>query len=196
MLVADLYRGVPWASSRPKEEYEAWREEHAGPPSRVAQDIATAAKFLSSHLVQLSQLSGADPEAGVQPRMAVLGFCFGGGRVLEELARDGERGVHRQFATGVSFYGTRMDPKAVAGKVKVPVFFVTGDEDPLCSVEEVRGLAAGIPGSEVQVYAGRGHAFVHRPNSMDEDEDAEKAFQAARHWLHTHLLPDHPVPQA
>lgn len=195
MLVPDLYRGVPWSSTRPEEEYEAWREAHAGPAQRVARDIAVAAKFLSSHLVQLAQVSGADPEASVHPKMAVLGFCFGGGRALEELARDGEA-AHRRFATGVSFYGTRVGPEDVAGRVKVPVLFVTGDQDPLCRVETVRALAKGIPGSEVQVYPGRGHAFVHRPSSMEEDEDAERAFQAARHWLHVHLHPEHPHPEA
>ena len=37
-----------------------------------------------------------------------------------------------------------------------------------------------------RVFKSRGHAFVHRPNSVEEEEDAEDAMIAATGWLEYH----------
>ncbi|GKD96366.1 carboxymethylenebutenolidase, partial [Tanacetum coccineum] len=71
------------------------------------------------------------------------------------------------------------------GGGKVPVLYITGDEDPLCSVqvlEDIKGNNVG--GSRVVVFKGRGHGFVHRPATAEDDQDAEEAFTIMRNWLH------------
>ncbi|CAI5517035.1 unnamed protein product [Closterium sp. Naga37s-1] len=194
VLIPDLFRGQPWEASRPKEEYDSWRESLNA--TQLSIDIDTAARYLAA---SISLPAPVSPGNG---RIALLGFCFGGGRLIEALARDGSSGsdgdglTAELFSTGVFFYGTRFDP-AIAGSIRVPLLLVAGDSDSLCTVETLQEVARRVkggagPGKEVEVvtrvYAGRGHAFAHRPKSMEEDEDAEDAFHATRHWLHEHLL--------
>lgn len=122
--------------------------------------------------------------AGIMKKLGVMGFCFGGGRVVDVLAAD----KNGYFSTGVSFYGTRID-SAVAGEVKVPVLFITGDRDPLCQVDGLREIEEKIgEGSKVVVFEGRGHGFVHRPETPEDDRDADEAFALMRNWLHHHLM--------
>ncbi|CAI5473642.1 unnamed protein product [Closterium sp. Yama58-4] len=195
VLIPDLFRGQPWDASRPQEEYEAWRESLDS--AQLATDIDTAARYLAA------SISTPAPVSPGNGRIALLGFCFGGGRLIEALARDGSSGSDGEgltaelFSTGVFFYGTRFDP-AIAGSIRVPLLLVAGDSDSLCTTEILQEVArrvkggAGAGGEAVEVvtrvYAGRDHAFAHRPKSMEEDEDAEDAFHATRHWLHAHLL--------
>ncbi|KAK8591781.1 hypothetical protein V6N13_031811 [Hibiscus sabdariffa] len=102
---------------------------------------------------------------GISKKLGIIGFCFGGGQVIDVLAAD----LGACFGTDVSFYGTRMNPGA-ASKIKLPVL----------------SLAKGS-GSSVVIFKGRGHAFSHRPGSVEEDEDAEQAFTLMRNWLHDGL---------
>lgn len=171
VLVPDLFRGMPWSIDIPKSEYEEWRAKH--PPERIIKDIDAASHWL------LEEISAA----GVTKKLGLLGFCFGGGRVIETLARD----TGRQFATAVSFYPTRFDP-ALATQIKVPILIITGDKDELCTVDNVKNVSSQIEGSQTRIYAGRGHAFAHRPGTQEEDGDAEDAFIAMKSWLHDKLL--------
>eukprot|EP00271_Cylindrocystis_brebissonii_P003817 TRINITY_DN1505_c0_g2_i1.p1 TRINITY_DN1505_c0_g2~~TRINITY_DN1505_c0_g2_i1.p1 ORF type:complete len:336 (+),score=60.43 TRINITY_DN1505_c0_g2_i1:266-1273(+) len=183
VLVPDLFRGKPWDPSRPKEtEFDEWRSSH--PSERVESDIDMAASYLSSTLASYQDLPG-------KGRMSVLGFCFGGGRLIETLARDDEG----RFSAGVFFYGTRFET-SLGAKIKVPLLLITGDSDPLCSEEDVRQVAQGVAESKVAVFTERGHAFAHHPKTVEEDEDAEEAFIMAKKWLHDHLLEGAPGPWA
>ncbi|XWS24763.1 hypothetical protein CRYUN_Cryun27aG0011600 [Craigia yunnanensis] len=142
-------------------------------PQRVANDIATSTKWLVDEFTA----------AGISKKLGIIGFCFGGGRVIDILAAD--QGAC--FSIAVSFYGTRMDPSA-ASKVKVPVLFISGDNDPLCPVIVLSEFEKSIgKGSRVVIFKGRGHAFAHRPGSLEEDADAEQAFTLMRNWLHDGL---------
>ncbi|KAK9267072.1 hypothetical protein L1049_012625 [Liquidambar formosana] len=86
------------------------------------------------------------------------------GRVIEVLARD----EGACFGVGMSFYGTRMDP-AIAANVKVPVLFISGDNDPLCPVSVLKDIEKSIGrGSRAVIFEGRGHGFAHElPKKMD-----------------------------
>ncbi|CAL5356362.1 unnamed protein product [Camellia sinensis] len=65
--------------------------------------------------------------AGISKKLGIIGFCFGGGQLIDALAQDGGA----CFGIGVSFYGTRIDPSVVAN-IKVLVLFIVGDNDPSC----------------------------------------------------------------
>ncbi|XWS23416.1 hypothetical protein CRYUN_Cryun28dG0012300 [Craigia yunnanensis] len=145
-------------------------------PQRVANDIATSTKWMVDEFTA----------AGISKKLGIIGFCFGGGRVTDILAAD--QGAC--FSTAVSFYGTRMDHSA-ASKVKVPVLFISGDNDPLCPVSVLSEFEKSIgKRSRVEIFKGRGHAFAHRPGSPEEDADAdaEQAFTLMRNWLHDGLV--------
>ncbi|KAK0575569.1 hypothetical protein LWI29_002901 [Acer saccharum] len=76
VLVPDLFRGDPWGKDRPKTMFEQWM---AGQDSqRVAKDIATATEWMVNEFMA----------AGISKKLGIIGFCFGGGRVIEVLARD------------------------------------------------------------------------------------------------------------
>ncbi|KAI3431869.1 DLH domain-containing protein [Psidium guajava] len=173
VLVPDLFRGDPWTKDRPKNDlFEQW---YAGQqPDRVAKDIGTAKDWLVNELLS----------AGISKKLGVIGFCFGGGRVIDVLAKD----QSHNFGAGVSFYGTRIN-RSVACNINVPVLFISGDEDPLCPVSLLRDIEKSIArGSRVVIFEGRGHGFAHQPNSPDEDKDADQAFQVMRSWLHDKLV--------
>ncbi|XP_057453947.1 uncharacterized protein LOC130745614 [Lotus japonicus] len=172
ILVPDLFRGNPWTKDQPKSAFEQWIASQD--PERIAKDITTWTKWLVDEFIA----------AGISRKLGIIGFCFGGGKVLEVLAQD--QGAY--FGTGISFYGTRMDPLA-ASDVKVPVLFILGDNDPLCAVSEIENIEKKIDrGSKVVIFPGRGQGFVHRPASLEEDEDAEQAFVIMKDWLHDHLM--------
>ncbi|PSS19401.1 Carboxymethylenebutenolidase [Actinidia chinensis var. chinensis] len=173
VLVPDLFRGDPWEKDRPKPLFEEWLAKQT--LQRVSNDITKCTKWMTDEFVA----------AGISKKLGIIGFCFGGGRVIDVLAHD--QGVC--FGIGVSFYGTRIDP-SVAASVTVPVLFIAGDNDPLCPVsalEEIeKSSKKGL--SKVLVFKGQGHGFAHRPQSPEEDGDAEKAFMVMRNWLYDGLV--------
>ncbi|XP_062097057.1 uncharacterized protein LOC133803124 isoform X2 [Humulus lupulus] len=172
VLVPDLFRGDPWAKHRPMAMFEEWITKQD--PKRVANDIAMSTDWMVNEFLA----------AGISKKLGLIGFCFGGGKVIEVLAQD--QGAY--FGAGVSFYGTRMNP-SLASNVKVPVLFISGDNDPLCPASLLENVEKRIGrGSKKVVFKGRGHGFVHRPESPEEDADAEQAFAMARNWLYDGLV--------
>ncbi|KAJ1263042.1 hypothetical protein BS78_09G154300 [Paspalum vaginatum] len=173
VLVPDLFRGNPWKPSLPLDgdDIRQWLAGHA--PDRVSGDIDACTRWLLDEFTA----------AGVSKKLGVVGFCYGGGRLVEALARDSGA----CFSAGVCFYGVPMDA-SLGDRVAAPVLFVCGDGDPYCTVDTVRELERRARGARALVYAGRGHGFAHRPQSVEEDADAEDAFNAMRGWLHEHLL--------
>lgn len=169
VLVPDLFRGAPREKSASPDTYEEWREQHQ--PERVAADVDAATKWLANEF-----------SAG---KLGVIGFCFGGGRLIEVLARDED-----DLFSGAAFcYGTRFDIELVS-KVKIPLLIIAGDGDDLCPVSTISRMEQlAKEGTKVKVYPGFGHAFVHRPTTSEADEAAEDAFAEIRHWFHDSLLP-------
>ncbi|XP_020095946.1 carboxymethylenebutenolidase homolog [Ananas comosus] len=172
VLVPDLFRGNPWKKSRPMAELEQWLATQT--LERVAKDIDTCAKWLMDEFAA----------AGISKKLGIIGFCFGGGRLIEALARDYDC---EYFGTGVCFYGTSVDP-SLGSRIKAPVLFIAGDNDPLCPLSVLEEIEKKIEGSRLAIYLGRKHGFAHRPDSQEEDADAEDAFTAMRNWLHDALL--------
>ncbi|XP_057973060.1 uncharacterized protein LOC131161358 isoform X2 [Malania oleifera] len=172
VLVPDLFRGDPWSKKQPKAMFEQWLARQD--PKRVAEDIASSTKWMLDEFVA----------AGISKKLGIIGFCFGGGRVMDVLAQD--QGAY--FGVGVSFYGTRMD-LSVAARVKVPMLFISGDKDPLCPISVLEDIERRTgQGCKVVIFEGRGHGFAHRPESAEEDRDAEQAFSVMRNWLNDGLV--------
>lgn len=127
VLVPDLFRGNPWRKDQSKVKFEQWLARQ--PPNRVAEDITISAKWMVDEFIV----------AGISKKLGIIGFCFGGGRLVETLALD--HGAY--FGIGVCCYGTRMDP-SLAANIKVHVLFVFGENDSLCSVGILKDMEKRI----------------------------------------------------
>ena len=171
ILVPDLFRGNPWKASRPVTDFGPWAAAH--PRERIASDIVRSSEWLEEEFIA----------AGVSKKLGIIGFGFGARHLIETLARD----KPSRFGTGICFYGTDMDTSQ-AQNISVPVLFISGDSDTHCPPNTVQDMAKRIHGAKALVYADRGHGFAHRPESQEEDDDAEDAFAAARTWLHDFLV--------
>jgi len=169
--VPDLFRGNPWKKGWPHAKFDDWLTRQV--PSRVAKDIDTSARWLIDEFTA----------AGISRKLGIVGFCFGGGKLIETLARD-QQG---HFGMGISFYGTRIDT-SLSKDIKVPVLFICGGNDHLCPISTLQEMEKNVEGSKVVIYPGRGHGFAHRPESQDDDTDAENAFAIMRSWLHDCLV--------
>lgn len=151
--------------------FEEWISKQK--PEYVTRAIFASAKWMMDELAA----------AGISNKLGIIGFCYGGGRVVDILAQDEEA----YFGSGVSFYGTRIDT-SVASKIKVPLLLITGDDDALCPITILEDITKMNEESKMVVFRGQGHGFAHRPQSAEEDADAEEAFMIMRNWLHDGLL--------
>jgi dienelactone hydrolase len=106
-------------------------------------------------LEQLAKNEHVDPR-----NLAAIGYCFGGGAVLE-MARAGDdlKGV-------VSFHGTLdTDRPAQPGQVKAKILACTGEADPFAPKEKVHAFEQEMKkaGADVKVltYPNAKHAFTN-----------------------------------
>lgn len=169
-LAADVYgQGV-----RPANVQEAQAE--AG---KYYGDRALFRGRLAAGLAQLKALAVVDPD-----RVAAVGYCFGGGGVLE-LARSGA-----ELAGVVSFHGS-LDTPLPAGPqdVKAAILVCHGAVDPYVKPEAVQGFVQEMEtaGADYQLimYAGAVHAFTQKGAGDDPSRGAAYDADADRRsWRH------------
>jgi dienelactone hydrolase len=134
---------------------------------------------IAAGLAQLKAHARVDPS-----RVAAIGYCFGGGGVLE-LARSGA-----ELAGVVSFHGSLDTPlPAQAGAVKAKVLVCHGAVDPYVKPEAVQDFLAEMEAAGVDyqliMYAGAVHAFTQK--GAGDDPSRGVAYDAAadrRSWQH------------
>lgn len=102
-------------------------------------------------------------------RIAAIGYCFGGGTVLE-LARSGAN-----VAGVVSFHGNLDTPNPGDAKnIKGKILVLHGAEDPLVPPEQVLGFAEEMsnPGVDWQLiaYGGAVHSFTNPEAGNDKSQ--------------------------
>lgn len=122
--------------------------------------------------------------------VVLVGTCFGGGRVVDALARDSAAarlGERQKFNGGVAFYGTRIDPERLR-QVRAPVALMFGAADHLVSAEqisEMRKVATELRATQslactVTVFANQPHGFVHQAGAGDADAASDAWFMGLR----------------
>ncbi|GBG62324.1 hypothetical protein CBR_g29932 [Chara braunii] len=149
VVVPDLFRGNPFrqeAATATLEDFMKWLVGH--PANRVAGDIDTTISYAA-------QTYGKLP-------LGILGFCFGGGKVMSTLGRD--RGAN--IKAGVSFYGTPLNVTD-AVNIRAPILMILGGNDSFVDPEpyyEAKELMDSVPSpvpSKIIVYQNSPHAFAH-----------------------------------
>lgn len=123
-------------------------------------------------------------------RVAAIGYCFGGGTVLE-LARSGA-----PIAGVVSFHGNLDTPDpTVAENIKCKILICHGADDPHVTWDQVRGFIDEMRAADVDyqfiAYSGAVHSFTN-PNSGDDPSRGAAYNPAAdkRSWQHMKMFFD------
>lgn len=91
-VVPDLFRGDPWPMNPIDDTFEAWRDSH--PYDRIRVDIEATLNAMQAR--------------GFGSPLGLVGFCFGGGRAMDEISLAGD-GVNPR--TAVVFYPTSTLPR-------------------------------------------------------------------------------------
>lgn len=118
------------------------------------------------------------------PKIASLGWCFGGGQSLQLALND-------TLDATVIYYGTLTDDKAQLKNIRWPVLGNFGDKDtgiPVASVESFKAALTelGIQ-NQINVYPGVGHAFANPSNSNYAKNETLDAWKKTVDFLGANL---------
>jgi carboxymethylenebutenolidase len=166
-LAPDLYKGV--VVTEPDEAQKLVMELDM---QEAVREIGQAISYL------LDREDVAGDEAGI------VGFCMGGGLVLQTVAANDNVGA------AVAFYGRTLEA-AQATQVNAPVLGLYGSEDSGIPVENVRAMEdafqeAGVE-HEIHIYDGAGHAFFNDTRQSYDTDAAEDAWTRTLDWFRSHL---------
>lgn len=166
-LAPDLYHGQ--VASEPDEARKLVME--LDMPAAV-KEIQRAIGFL-----QTQEAVGGD-------KVGIVGYCMGGGLVLQTAL------VSSEVGAAVVYYGQPLSPDRSA-EVKAPILGFYGAEDgsiPVANVEAMRQAfdQAGLE-NEIHIYEGAGHAFFNDTRPSYNADAATDAWPRTLAWFRTHL---------
>ena len=167
-LAPDLYHGV--VATEPDEARKLVME----------LDMAEAVREIQRGV---DYLQGQEYVAG--PKVGVVGFCMGGGLVLQTALAEDDLGA------GVVFYGRPLEPEQAA-QVKAPILGLFGSEDGGIPVEAAQAMHAAFDEAglenEIMVYEGAQHAFFNDTRASSyHAEAAADAWPRTLAWFRDHL---------
>ncbi len=113
----------------------------------------------------------------------IVGFCMGGGLVLQTAARRDD------VAAGVVFYGSPLSP-AAAGTVRAPIQTHLGTADSISAsaVEAMHAAFAEVGlAHELYLYDGAQHAFFNDTRASYDAEAAAAAWSRTLAWFRRYL---------
>jgi dienelactone hydrolase len=133
--------------------------EQAGPLADALRRDAIEHRRRISVALEVATLRAAEAGVGDETRRAAIGFCFGGGSVLE-LARTGAA-----LAAVVSIHGDLTTPlPATAGQLKASVLALHGSEDPISPRTHRETFETEMQAAkanwQLMVFGGVLHAFT------------------------------------
>ncbi len=120
------------------------------------------------------------------PRIASLGWCFGGGWSLNAALL-----FPNDLNAAVIYYGQVTDNEANLRRLNVPILGIFGNEDKAIPVESVKSFEKALMNLEknydIEIYPGVGHAFANPTGTNYNAEAAGKAWEKTVAFLDSHL---------
>lgn len=146
--------------------------------AKTSLDIPRAVEKVCDSIAYLRRL----PFVGKR-KVAVLGFCMGGGLALYTLAKS------RGFDAGVIYYQSLFpDPEELKG-IRAPLLCHCGTEDHNTTKAEIEIFRGALDRYrkkyEIHMYKGAGHAFLNNPSGKNEADRkaAEESVAKTCKWL-------------
>ena len=145
---------------------------------KTSLDIPVAVNHIVDSVPYLRKL----PWVG-KKKVAVLGFCMGGGLALYALAQS------RAFAAGVIYYQSLFPDPEDLKSISAPMLCHFGTDDPGTTKTEIdmfrETLERYKKKYEIEMYEGAGHAFLNNPQSKNaaNRDAAEKSVARTTKWL-------------
>jgi carboxymethylenebutenolidase len=120
------------------------------------------------------------------PRIASLGWCFGGGWSLNTALLFPD-----ELDASVIYYGQVTSDETALEPLNVPVLGLFGADDRGITVESVNAFAATLEklgkNYEIEIYPNAGHAFANPTGNNYNPTVAESAWQRTLGFLRLHL---------
>jgi carboxymethylenebutenolidase len=116
-------------------------------------------------------------------KVAVLGFCMGGGLALYALAQS------KAFGAGVIYYQSVFPDPEDLKSIAAPMLCHYGTDDPGTTKTEIEMFRDALDRFkkkyEFELYDGAGHAFLNNPSSKSAANRgaAEKSVARTAKWL-------------
>jgi len=172
VLAVDLYGGKTAEFAQDARKLMATIVEN---PDPAADNIRQAYQFVTT--------------AARAPRVASLGWCFGGGWSLNAAML-----LPDELDAAVIYYGQVTDDEDKLRQINAPILGLFGAEDTGIPVESVQGFEAALQrlrkSHSIQIYPGAGHAFANPTGRNYNAEVAEDAWQRTLEFLDQNLVID------
>lgn len=172
VLAVDLYNGQ---IAETPEKAEQLVKKVANNPFGAEANITKAYKYLR--------------EAKKAPKIASLGWCFGGSWSLETALL-----FPQELDAAVIYYGGQVGDKTAEelSTLQMPILGIFGAEDssiPLDTVNQLRSTLNELgKNAEIIVYENAGHAFANPSGQNYVPEAAERAWQKTTKFLSENLI--------
>ena len=170
-LAVDLYQG---ATASTADSAQVLMKRAMGQQEQLNSNLQAAHDYLRT-------------ETGAS-RVAVMGWCFGGGRTFDAVAA-----APSQYDAAVAYYGTPESATAeVLKKTTTPILAHFGRNDQAVSIETARDYRSRFDeaGGEGAVYFyDAGHAFANPSGESYVPKAAEQAWSRTVDFLAQHLYP-------
>lgn len=155
-------------------------------PRAIYQVVSTPAEQIDGDLDAVFGWLAA--QGDVQPdKIAIMGFCFGGGTSLRYSTHN------PKLAATAMFYGAVITDPARLKALPGPLLGIFGGADNSIPVAEVRAMEAalaeaGVP-NQISVYDGQPHAFVKSIQEIRQGGPQQQAWDELRTFLRQALQP-------
>jgi carboxymethylenebutenolidase len=170
-LAVDLYAD---SAAQTPDQAQALMKKATSTPERMMANLRGAHDYLRS-------------QAGAS-RVAVMGWCFGGGLTFRSVA---DRPT--AYDAAVAYYGT---PEAMTDSVlqelTTPILAHFGRQDEVVSTKQVEAFQSRLKGldKDVQIHQyDAGHAFANPSGESYNPEAASTAWSRTTEFLRSHLYP-------